>query len=93
MQAIFNRNVVKPEKIQNMVKRISLLLKNVAKVEITHGDLKITNILINAAEQPVLIDLDGAAEHGSLSRLRKAWQNELARFWQTLMLIRIEKEV
>jgi RIO-like serine/threonine protein kinase len=63
-----------------MIKRISLLLKSVAKVEITHGDLKITNILVNSAEQPVLIDLDGATEHISLSGLRTAWQKELARF-------------
>lgn len=72
----FNRN----DKIQNMVKRIGALLKNVAKVDVTHGDLKITNILIDAAEQPVLIDLDGAAEHATLHGLRKAWQKELTRF-------------
>jgi tRNA A-37 threonylcarbamoyl transferase component Bud32 len=69
-----------PEKIQNMIKRISSLLKNVAKIEVTHGDLKITNILVNAAQQPVLIDLDGAAEHSTQSGLRKAWQKELLRF-------------
>lgn len=76
----FFRNYMRSEKIANMIKRISMLLKSVAKVEITHGDLKITNILVSSAEQPVLIDLDGAAEHMSLSGLRKAWQKELSRF-------------
>jgi tRNA A-37 threonylcarbamoyl transferase component Bud32 len=76
----FTRNFNKPEKVLTMVRRISMLLKSVAKVEVTHGDLKITNILVNAAEQPVLIDLDGAHQHSSLSGLRKAWQKELQRF-------------
>lgn len=76
----FARNSLKSDKVLNMIKRISALLKSVAKIEVTHGDLKITNILINAAEQPVLIDLDGAAQHASVSGLRKAWQKELARF-------------
>lgn len=78
----FSHNVYKADKTLNMIKRISALLKSVAKVEVTHGDLKITNILVNSREQPVLIDLDGAAEHSSLSALRKAWQKELSRFLQ-----------
>lgn len=63
-----------------MVKRITSLLKNVAKLEITHGDLKITNILVDQEEQPVLIDLDGAAEHTSQLGFRKAWRKEIRRF-------------
>lgn len=78
----FFRNFSNSEKLANMVKHISVLLKSVAKVEITHGDLKITNILVDATEKPVLIDLDGASEHVSLSGLRKAWQKELTRFLQ-----------
>lgn len=70
----------KSGKISSMIKMISHLLKNVAKVDMTHGDLKITNVLINAAERPVLIDLDGASEHISLIGLRKAWEQELLRF-------------
>lgn len=77
-----SRNSMKIDKVTNMIRRVSALLRSVAKVEITHGDLKITNVLVNAEEQPVLIDLDGAAEHASLSGLRKAWQKELARFLQ-----------
>lgn len=68
------------EKIMSIVRHITTLLKDTAKVEITHGDLKITNILINTQEQPVLIDLDGASEHLSLSSLRGAWRKEIKRF-------------
>lgn len=63
-----------------MVTQIVALLKSVARLGITHGDLKITNILINEANQPVLIDLDGAAEHLTASGLHKAWDKELKRF-------------
>ncbi len=71
---------INPEKITEMVKQIGTLLKNIAKVEVTHGDLKITNILIDANKKPILIDLDGAAEHSSLSSLRSAWRKEIKRF-------------
>ncbi len=65
-----------------MIERIVQLLKTLAKVAITHGDLKATNILINAEEKPVLIDLDGAVEHLSLSSLNAAWRKEIKRFLQ-----------
>lgn len=70
------------DKVLDMIRRITALLKGVAKLEITQGDLKATNILINAHGQPVLIDLDGAAEHASLSSLRSAWKKEIKRFLQ-----------
>jgi tRNA A-37 threonylcarbamoyl transferase component Bud32 len=68
------------EKISTMIKRITRLLKNIIKLEITHGDLKITNILVDRTEQPVLIDLDGAVEYATLSGLKKAWRKEITRF-------------
>lgn len=76
----FDRNEHDQRKVETMVIRITSLLKNLAKLEISHGDLKITNILINEREQPVLIDLDGTAEHMYLSSLRKAWRKEIKRF-------------
>ncbi len=77
--AFFFRYHRDEEKMSAMVKRIVRLLKNVAKLEITHGDLKMSNILIDENEQPVLIDLDGAAEHLSLSGLHRAWKKEVDR--------------
>lgn len=64
---------------KNMVQEINSLLKSVAALNISHGDLKITNILVERAK-PMLIDLDGAKEHKAVMTLRKAWQKELARF-------------
>lgn len=63
-----------------MIERVTQLLKNIAKLEITHGDLKMTNILVAENLQPTLIDLDGAAEHLSISSLDKAWRREIKRF-------------
>lgn len=63
-----------------LINRIAVLLQNLAKLTITHGDLKLSNILINEHCHPLLIDLDGAREHASLSSLRAAWRKEIKRF-------------
>lgn len=68
------------EKTTSMVKHIAALLKSIAKLEITHGDLKATNILITPQDKPIFIDLDGTAEHASLSSLHNAWKKEIKRF-------------
>jgi tRNA A-37 threonylcarbamoyl transferase component Bud32 len=80
--AYFVQNRAQEEKTTEMIKRLTTLLKNTAKLDITHGDLKMTNILINANDYPVLIDLDGAIEHASLSSLDSAWRKEIKRFLQ-----------
>ena len=46
----------------------------------SHGDLKITNILIDKQELPTFIDLDGAAEHTSWSGLWKGFKKDRRRF-------------
>ena len=68
------------KKTDAMIVQVTALLKNLAKLDMTHGDLKMTNILINQKEQPVLIDLDGAVEHAVLSGLKRAWHKEIKRF-------------
>lgn len=68
------------EAVQRMVNRILAILYNLARLDITHGDLKLTNLLINALDQPYLIDFDGATEHASLTSLRSGWDKEVARF-------------
>lgn len=76
----FNQYHQEQELTQNMVERVTCLLKSLLKLDITHGDLKSTNILVNEKAQPMLIDLDGTNEHVSPSSLRKAWQKEMKRF-------------
>jgi len=71
-------------KIHAMVKRIIALLKSLAKLHITHGDFKVSNVLISAHEQPVLIDLDAAIEHASLSSLHRTWHYDIERFTRDL---------
>ncbi|TAK74826.1 MAG: hypothetical protein EPO11_06350, partial [Gammaproteobacteria bacterium] len=75
----FQQRQAQEEKITDLVKQITTLLKNLSKLDITHGDLKITNILVDNDQHPVLIDLDGAVEHASLSSLRSAWRKEIKR--------------
>ena len=69
-----------PDTALNVVRRVVAMLRSLAKLEVTHGDLKASNIIMNESLQPVLIDLDGAAEHASAAGLRKAWHAEVQRF-------------
>lgn len=68
------------EKIRLLLKRTVMLLKTLTNIGITHGDLKMSNILVNKYVQPLVIDLDGAVEHTSLASLRKSWRKEIKRF-------------
>lgn len=76
----FREHAKSPEKITAMIQKIAALLRNLAKLHITHGDLKITNILIGPNDQPYLIDLDGAYEHTTIASLRGNWRKEIKRF-------------
>ena len=66
----------------SLVGRVSALMRSLVGLEITHGDLKATNILVNEQHQPVFIDLDGAREHLSSVGLHKAWKQEVQRLLQ-----------
>lgn len=64
--------------------RIIALLQKLAVLSLTHGDLKMTNILIEH-QQPILLDLDGMKKHNARSAFKRAYANELARLlrnWQ-----------
>lgn len=76
----FIRHHADEEAIDAMVRKICQLFYKLQKLGISHGDLKITNILVNQDAQPVIIDLDGAKMHASAISLRKAWKKELKRF-------------
>ena len=55
------------------------VIENLAKLKMTHGDLKATNILISK-QKPVLIDLDGMREHKTKLGLKYALQQDVERF-------------
>ncbi|EKD53706.1 MAG: hypothetical protein ACD_60C00160G0028 [uncultured bacterium] len=70
--------------------RIMTLFKNLAKLNMSHGDLKMTNILIEN-DSPILIDLDGMKEHCSKKETARAYKKEIKRFmqnWTTRPLIK-----
>ncbi len=62
-----------------IAKRILDVFYCLGKLKITHGDLKMTNILLEN-EKPVLIDLDGMREHKTLFGFKRAFQKEIKRF-------------
>lgn len=69
---------------KNVAKNIIRLFKNLKELNLIHGDLKMTNILISN-DKPLLIDLDGMIEYRSKRVMNKAFENEIQRFminWQ-----------
>lgn len=62
-------------------KQVVKLLNNLSELQITHGDLKMTNILVNS-HGSYLIDLDGMVEHTSQSSFKRAYKNEVSRFME-----------
>jgi tRNA A-37 threonylcarbamoyl transferase component Bud32 len=68
-----------------IAKRIIITLFNLARLQLSHGDLKITNILLNKNLEPVLIDLDGMREHKSSLSFWNRFRKDMERFlhnWQ-----------
>lgn len=63
-----------------LLTKIITLLKKLAEIDMTHGDLKLSNILIDTQNQPFLIDLDNASEHPFISSLHYSWKKEIQRF-------------
>jgi len=66
---------------ERMAKHSLDLLRNLTRLRITQGDLKMTNMLV-AKDIPYLIDFDGALEYIFTMTLRRAFKNELNRFMQ-----------
>lgn len=66
------------EQLTSTVAQVMVLLTNLAKLRLTHGDLKMTNILISK-EGPLLIDLDGMVLHQSIHSLERSFKKEFQR--------------
>lgn len=78
------------EAMISVAERIVALFVNLTKLRLTHGDTKMTNILIKN-DQPYLIDLDGMMEHRSQIGLKMAFKNEMRRFmknWETMPAVK-----
>lgn len=75
---LHKNNIIQCER---MVVDSLALLRNMLKLRITQGDLKMTNILVYK-EKPYIIDFDGAKEHIYTFRLHRAFKNELKRFFK-----------
>lgn len=72
--------------IEQVAQRIVELFSNLAKLSLTHGDLKATNILIEQ-DQPVILDFDGVIEHPNRRALSVAFKKEMRRFmknWENM---------
>ncbi len=66
-------------RLVKVAERVAALLKNLTRLRLSHGDLKMTNILI-CQEAPVLLDLDGVMEHRSKRETKRAYKKEVKRF-------------
>lgn len=64
---------------QEVSAKLCEIFIHLAKLRLTHGDLKKTNVLIHR-DSPVLIDLDGMTEHLTLWGLKSAVKKEMHRF-------------
>lgn len=86
----FSQHRADETRVAKMAERVVALLKNLLSLHMTHGDLKMTNILIEN-DNPVLIDLDGMSEHSTYYGLKRAWSQEVKRFmknWENLPSVR-----
>ncbi len=65
--------------ITAIAKRIVILFKQLTELQLTHGDLKISNIIVHH-DRPILIDLDGMRQHKNKLLFDIAYKKEIKRF-------------
>jgi tRNA A-37 threonylcarbamoyl transferase component Bud32 len=75
----FNDQKISVEAKSCMADRIASMFKTMQQQQISHGDLKATNILISG-DNPLIIDLDAMCRHKSDSRFNRAWVKDMRRF-------------
>lgn len=81
----FRSYTTTPIELEFVAQKIVNLFEGLAKLELTHGDLKRTNIIISKMK-PVLIDLDGMTSYRSQRMFQRAFKQEMKRFlenWRT----------
>lgn len=65
---------------EKIAMRVVNMLENLTQLRLTHGDLKVTNILLDENERPVILDLDGMREHKTQAKANRAYKKEIKRF-------------
>jgi len=80
----FNSDKNSLEEKRSIAESTVKLLKNFHALKVSHGDLKITNIMISDLH-PVIIDLDSMKQHWNIYFFNKAKKRDIKRFlknWQ-----------
>lgn len=62
-----------------LVERLCRLLADLARLNLSHGDLKATNLLVDQEDNLMLLDLDAMRRHRRLGSFRRAFARDLAR--------------
>ncbi len=75
----FSSRETEEKPFTNIAEMIVKILNHLGELKITHGDLKMTNILL-ADNQLLLIDLDGMREHATMLSFKWAFKKEIERF-------------
>jgi tRNA A-37 threonylcarbamoyl transferase component Bud32 len=68
------------QEVAEIAARLERLLQKLAKLKITHGDLKASNFILRENSFPVLIDLDGMRRHTSVTSYDAAHARDRERF-------------
>jgi tRNA A-37 threonylcarbamoyl transferase component Bud32 len=82
----FGGNAALTSEQKEMAGRISALISNLAEVNISHGDMKASNIIISS-KQPMLLDLDALRQHRLKIIHKRAFARDMQRFlrnWEML---------
>lgn len=66
---------------EKIAARVVDLLRKINEMQMSHGDLKATNIVIED-DQPVLLDLDGMTEHKTQNQTNRIYKKEIKRFME-----------
>jgi tRNA A-37 threonylcarbamoyl transferase component Bud32 len=75
----FGDPAVAREEKKVMADRIAQVLRDLQQQQISHGDLKASNILIGEGKA-MLVDLDAMHQHASTAKFKQAWSKDIQRF-------------
>jgi tRNA A-37 threonylcarbamoyl transferase component Bud32 len=78
--AYFRSSSIGEEQKAAMAARITEIFRVFEISQVSHGDMKATNILISG-DRPVLIDLDAMQQHTQENSFRRAFNKDMCRFF------------